>query len=129
MKHKVIVIEGINYHYFKVFKDDDRQIGWACLEIGDRDHYTFKDFCNEKPERCAHITIIKTEKSERNKGVATAILDKIVKRYEDWDLFLQVIPLDSTNTVQSLTSFYRKFGFERCEFGGLVPTMVKPAKI
>ena len=129
MKYKIEQLTGNNFQYFNVRNDKDEYIGWVGIEISDMPHYTFKEYCNEQPDRCAKIVYVKTNKSYRNQGVATEVLNKVVKEYEDWDLFLQVIPLDSNNTVQTLTKFYEKFGFKRCESGGSIPTMIKPAKL
>lgn len=128
MKHKVESIGGAHYHYFKVF-DGREQVGYAVVRITDMPHYTFRERCNTTPDKCANIEIIKTVKSHKKQGIATAILDKVVKKYKKYDLFLQVIPLDMDNTVATLTNFYEKFGFKRCESGGSTPTMVKPASI
>lgn len=129
MNHKVEELKGNYFHYLDIRNDNGEYIGWTGIEKDDKPHYTFKEFCNEKPEKCAKIIYVKTSKSYRNQGVATYLLNKIIKEYEDWDLFLQVIPLDTNNTVATLTKFYEKFGFKRCESGGSTPTMVKPAKL
>lgn len=129
MKINVTNHKSKHFHYFYAFNKKDEKIGWASIEITDSLHYTFKQYCNEMPDKCAKIVYIKTYKTYRNQGVATTILNEIIKKYEDWDLFLQVIPLDTNNTVQTLTKFYEKFGFERCETPGSTPTMIKPAKI
>lgn len=129
MKYKVKEISGIHYHYFRVINENGEQVGWSSVEITDAPHYAFKEHCNSTPDKCAKVILVRTLKTHKRQGVATTILDKIVKEYEKYDLFLLVIPLDTDNTVATLTNFYEKFGFKRCESGGSTPTMVKPAKI
>jgi GNAT superfamily N-acetyltransferase len=120
--------KGNSYHYFTVY-DGTKAVGGSAIEISDIMHYTFKSYCNANEDKCAKIVYVQTNKSRRGEGIATTIFNTIINEYKDWDLFLQVMPLDETNTVATLTSFYEKFGFKRCETAGILPTMVKPAEI
>lgn len=121
------------FHYYDVVNDKDTRIGGAAIEHNDFMHFIYADHCNTDKARCAKIVFIQTNRSERCKGVATTLLNKIIEDYGDWDLFLNVKPLDTSQerftTVQELTRFYEKFGFKRCEGAGSMPAMVRPAKI
>lgn len=121
------------FHYYDAVGDNGIRIGGAAIEHNDFMHCAYADRCNADKSRCAKIVFVQTNKSERCKGVATALLSKITADYKDWDLFLNVSPLDRDQerftTIQELTRFYEKFGFKRCESAGSVPAMIRPAKI
>ena len=129
MTYKVEVNKTKRFHYFSVFDGNGERIGWSDVEITNMPHYTFKEHCKTTEDKCAEIVLVRTAKSHRKNGIATTILNKIVEIYKNYDLFLIVSPLDMDNTIASLTSFYEKFGFKRCESGGSTPTMVRPAKL
>jgi GNAT superfamily N-acetyltransferase len=129
MKLKITDKDGVHFHYFYAFNQNGEEIGCAGVEKDNTMHYSFKELCNETPDRCAKIIYVKVVKSHRRQGAATAILSQVTETYKDWDLFLNVSPLDMDNTVQTLTKFYEKFGFKRCESFGSVPTMIKPATL
>jgi GNAT superfamily N-acetyltransferase len=116
------------YHYFTAY-DGIKAVGGATVEPNDHMHYAFKEYCKADKDKCAKIVYVQTNASRRGEGIATTILNTIIEMYKDCDIFLQVIPLDKTNTVTTLTSFYEKFGFKRCETAGILPTMVRPAEI
>ena len=129
MKLKITDKDGVHFHYFYAFGEDNNDIGSIGVEKDNIMHYQFKELCNETADRCAKIVYVKVNKSYRRQGVATEMLKKVIETYKDWDLFLQVSPLDMDNTVYTLTKFYEKFGFKRCESFGSVPTMIKPARL
>ena len=122
-----------SYHYYDAANESGRRIGGAAVEHNDFMHYAYVEHCKTDKDHCAKIVFVQTNKSERLKGVATSLLNKITADYEGWDLFLNVRPLDTDQerftTVQELTRFYEKFGFKRCEGAGSMPAMIKPAKI
>ena len=116
------------YHYFTAY-DGIKAVGGSTVEVSENMHYAFNEYCKADKDKCAKIVYVQTKASRRGEGVATTILNKVIEMYKDCDIFLQVIPLDKTNTVATLTSFYEKFGFKRCETAGILPTMVRPAEI
>lgn len=116
------------YHYFTAY-DGIKAVGGSTVEVSENMHYAFKEYCKADKDKCAKIVYIQTNTSRRGEGIATTILNAIIEMYKNCDIFLQVIPLDKTNTVATLTSFYEKFGFKRCETAGILPTMVRPAEI
>ena len=121
------------YHYFNAISDDGLNIGGASVEHNDFMHNAYKEHCNADSTKCVKIIYVTVSKSYRCQGVATAILNKVLDYYKDYDVFLNVCPLDreqeKLNSVSSLTKFYEKFGFKRCENPGNTPAMVRPAEI
>lgn len=120
-----------NLHYFNAYDDDNTHIGGVAVEHSDFMHYAYKEHCNTDELKCAKIIYVHVFKQFRCKGCATALLNKVLDYYKDWDVFLNIIPLDPKqdgfNTVKGLTKFYEKFGFKRCENPGNLPAMVRPA--
>lgn len=121
------------YHYFNAIDDDERQVGGVAVEHDEYMHHAYKEHCKAGELKCAKIIYVTVDKSHRCQGIASALLKKTLDYYKDWDVFLNVVPLDTKqerhNSVQSLTKFYEKFGFKRCETPGNLPAMVRPAQL
>lgn len=85
-------------------------------------------------ENKAKIIYVITDLKHVDHGVATALMNKAIKEFETYDLWLNVIPMprDSENikhrTVRGLCEFYKKFGFEKT-YDPCVPTMIKKASL
>ena len=84
-----------SYHYYDAANESGRRIGGAAVEHNDFMHCAYVEHCKTDKDHCAKIVFVQTNKSERLKGVATSLLNKITADYEDWDLFLNVRPLDT----------------------------------
>ena len=77
------------------------------------------------------IRIETYEEKYRRKGVATALLNEVIKRYGDYNIVLLCHPSNRCDekykNIQNLRKFYSKFGFISC--GELLPTMIRKATI
>lgn len=128
-----IVDSKSRYHYFNAFDDSEGIIGSTAVEITDTMHYRYNYLCKTDKTKCGEIVYLKVDKRYREQGIGKSLLERVIKEYKDYDLFLIVCPQDKTqkklNSVETLTKYYEKFGFKRCENPGNVPTMIKQAEI
>ena len=87
---------------------------------------------------CNGTKLMKIVRVETNElycgcGVATALIQSILKDYSEWNIYLLCKPMPRGNcdethkTVKDLRRFYSKFGFVPC--GELLPTMIKKASL
>ena len=128
-----IVDNKSRYHYFNAFDEEGEIIGGAAVDVTDTMHYRYKSLCKADNTKCGEIVYVKVDKAHRGQGIAKSLLERIIHDYKNYDLFLFVCPQDKKqeklNSVETLTKYYEKFGFKRCENPGNVPTMIKQAEI
>ena len=73
----------------------------------------------------AKIILVSTNSSECGKGIATALLNKTIKIFHNYVLYLNVVPLRNDKDKNGLIEFYSKFGFKRYDKDICVTTMIR----
>ena len=117
MEYRIEVIKSERYCYFNAY------IGSSTDRIGK----LAVEYMGDKKGKIIYVI---TNPSHIGKGVATALMNKAIEEFKDYELSLNVIPMprkcESINhrTVRGLTNFYEKFGFERIS-EPCVPTMIR----
>ena len=110
-----IVVKGLWKNLFVAYTEvdgKDMEIGYAHTNLCFSKKNRFKDYMGSDTLR--ELVRVQVDSEYRGKGVATALLNKVIEIYGIDDLLLTVVPLtnDGLNKEQ-LTKFYSKFGFER----------------
>lgn len=127
MNFNIQVIKTKRYCYINAISDKtgDR-IGKLCIDLESEDSNRYK---TNKP--IGKIILVSTSQSACGNGVATALLDKAIELFNDYTLYLNVVPLPRTNENPKYTSktglmnFYSKFGFKRYNKDICVTTMIR----
>ena len=95
------------------------------------EHDRYKDKCNG--DKLLKIVRIEVSSRHTNEGVATLLINELIKRHPQYNFYLLCHPMprgecdEKHKTVKDLRRFYSKFGFVPC--GELLPTMIRKAKI
>ena len=126
MDFDIKVIKASKYCYIKaVIGGVD--IGEVCVDLNGEDDARFVKMYSGK---FAKIVLVHTSEKYTRRGVASALLNKVIEVLKDYNLYLYVIPSQrnsSDKDKKQLVSFYSKFGFERTD-DILMTTMVRIVK-
>ena len=117
MEHRIEVIKTEKYCYFNAYLGSNQdRVGKLAIEyMGDKK---------------GKIIYVITTPSHIGQGIATALLNRAIGEFKDYELYLNVIPMprkgESINhrSVKGLSKFYEKFGFEKTS-DPCVPTMIR----
>ena len=116
MDFRIKVKETPKFCFIDAVNDEGVRIGKVGIEYSD-EYPRYAKHCNGK--RLAKIIYVSTSISSCGKGVATELLNTAIDLFEDYNLYLTVVPMpregESLNhrTTTGLVNFYKKFGFER----------------
>ena len=126
MKFNIQVIKTQRYCYINAISNTNERIGKLCIDLESEDSNRYKI---NKP--IAKIILVSTNQSACGNGIATALLNKTIELFNDYTLYLNVVPLPRTNENPKYTSknglmnFYSKFGFKRYKKDICVTTMIR----
>lgn len=109
MNYHIEVIQTSKYCYINAISDTNERIGKVCIDLDSEDSNRYKNHNN----KAAKIILIQTNKSVCGQGIATNLLNKTIKEFKDYVLYLNVIPLRNDKTKDDLIKFYNKFGFKK----------------
>lgn len=110
---KILLLEDNSYNSPEITWDDN------CAEI----HYKGGDatlcdrrieYFRELKDNEYELAILYTPKSYRHQGIATAIMNEVIKIAEQkqCNIVLYASPFNSEMTIDTLIEFYKSFGFE-----------------
>ena len=109
-----------------IFNKTGDRIGKLCIDLESEDSNRYK---TNKP--IAKIILVSTNQSACGNGVATALLNKAIEVFNNYTLYLNVVPLPRDNENPKYTSktglmnFYSKFGFKRYKKDICITTMIR----
>lgn len=125
MKYHIEVIKSSRYCYINAIADDiNKRIGKLCIDLDSEDANRYIDSNN----KAAKIIIVHTNSNACGNGIATSLLNKAIELYNNYNLYLSVIPLRSGNKDKDkndLINFYGKFGFKKYEKDICLTTMIR----
>ena len=124
MTFDITVTKTNKYCYFNAIYNGER-IGKVCVDLSSDDANRYVKAYGGK---WAKVVIVETSSSYCGKGVATALLRKVVEVLGDYNLYLNVVPLKRNSADKDksqLIDFYSKFGFKKYEGDICVSTMVR----
>ena len=110
--------------------NDGYWLGEVVLSY-DIEYERYKNLCNG--DKLLKIVRLEVSTNYTNEGVATALMNEVLRRYKDCNIYLLCHPMprgkcdEKHKTVKDLRRFYSKFGFIPC--GELLPTMIRKARI
>lgn len=121
MEYHIEVIRNSRYCYINAISNDKNiRIGKVCIDLDSEDSSRYKIYTC----KVAKIILVQTNQSVCGQGIATALLNKTIEEFNDYILYLNVIPLRSNNTKEDLIKFYNKFGFKKFN-NDIVTVMIK----
>ena len=109
---------------------DGSWLGEIVLSV-DIEFERYKNKCNGN--NLLKIVRIEVSSHHTNEGIATLLMNEVIKRYKTCNLYLLCHPMprgecDETHKkVKDLKRFYSKFGFIPC--GELLPTMIRKTSL
>jgi len=127
MKYHISVIKSSKYCYIFATDDNEEQIGKICINLNSEDVNRYEKIYNGK---FAKIILVSTIERAVGQGVATSMMNKVIEVLNDYNLYLNVIPLkrnDKDMDKKELISFYSKFGFTKYDKDICTTTMIKLA--
>ena len=110
--------------------ENDVYLGSIVLS-DDIEYDRYKDKCNG--DKLLKIVRLETSSNHTNNGVGSALINKTIELYPEYNMYLLCHPMPRGNcdethkTVGDLKRFYSKFGFVSC--GELLPTMIRKATL
>lgn len=110
--------------------EDNVYLGTIVLS-DDIEYNRYKDKCNGN--KLLKIVRLETSSKHTGKGVGSALINKAIETYPEYNMYLLCHPMprgkcdDSHKTVEDLRRFYSKFGF--VVTGELLPTMIRKATL
>ena len=121
MKYHIEVTKSSRYCYINAISNENHtRIGKVCIDLDAEDSNRYKNQNN----KAAKIILVQTNQSVCGQGIATALLNKTIEEFKDYNLYLSVIPLRSDKTKDDLIRFYSKFGFKKFN-NDIITTMIK----
>ena len=113
IKYHIEHIQTSRYCYFIAISDDtNERIGKLCIDLNSEDSSRYTIY-NKK---VAKIILVHTNSSVCGNGIATTLLNEAINKFNDYCLYLSVIPLRSGSKDKDklgLINFYSKFGFKK----------------
>lgn len=124
MALKITTIKTVRYCYINATFNGER-VGKVCIDLDPDDA---NRYVKAYGGNFAKVVIIETSSAYRGMGIATAMLNKAIETLNDYNLYLNVIPMkrdDGDKDKDQLINFYSKFGFEKYEGDICTTTMVR----
>lgn len=132
MNYHIEVIETAKYCYINAIDYNTKErIGKLCIEFNSGDSVRYKNIC--VGNNIGKIIYVITNISACGNGVATSMLNKAIELFNDYNLYLNVVPMprQSENkkfkNKNGLIRFYKKFGFVHYTEDICVTTMFRKA--
>ena len=132
MKYFIEVNNTQNFCYINAIDTVTKErIGKLCIEFNSDDSVRYKDIC--VGNNIGKIIYVITNISACGHGVATSMLNKAIELFNDYNLYLNVVPMprQSENkkfrNKKGLMRFYKKFGFVHYTEDICVTTMFRKA--
>ena len=126
IKYHIEIIKTSRYCYINAISDNNERIGKVCIDLESEDSNRYKNICIGN--NIAKIILVQTNESICGNGIATALLNKVIETFNNYNLYLNVVPLIRSNKDKSkneLINFYSKFGFIRYNKDICVTTMIR----
>lgn len=128
MKYHITVVQTSKYCYINAISDDtNERIGKVCIDLDSEDATRYE---HEYKGKFAKIILISTSINACGNGVATTLMNKTIDVLNEYNLYLNVIPLkrnDNDKDKKGLINFYSKFGFIKYDKDICVTTMIRQA--
>ena len=132
MKYFIEVNNTQNFCYINAIDTVTKErIGKLCIKFNSDDFARYKDIC--VGNNIGKIIYVITNISACGNGVATSMLNKAIELFNDYNLYLNVVPMprQSENkkfkNKNGLMRFYKKFGFVHYTEDICVTTMFRKA--
>ena len=132
MEYFIEVNNTQNFCYINAIDTVTKErIGKLCIEFNSDDSVRYKDIC--VGNNIGKIIYVITNISACGHGVATSMLNKAIELFNDYNLYLNVVPMprQSENkkfrNKKGLMRFYKKFGFVHYTEDICVTTMFRKA--
>ena len=132
MKYFIEVNNTQNFCYINAIDCNTKErIGKLCIEFNSGDSVRYKNIC--VGNNIGKIIYVITNISACGNGVATSMLNKAIELFNDYNLYLNVVPMprQSENkkfkNKNGLMRFYKKFGFVHYTEDICVTTMFRKA--
>ena len=132
MKYYIEVNNTKNFCYINAIDSITKErIGKLCIDFNSEDSNRYKNVC--VGNKIAKIIYVITNISACGHGVATSMLNKAIELFNDYNLYLNVVPMprQSENknfrNKKGLMRFYKKFGFVHYTEDICVTTMFRKA--
>lgn len=126
MKYHIEVIQSSRFCYINAISDEtNERIGKVCIDLNSEDVTRYEKAYKGK---FAKIILISTSINACGYGVATTLLNKAIDILNDYNLYLNVVPLkrnDKDKDKNGLIDFYSKFGFIRYNEDICTTTMIR----
>lgn len=128
MKYHIDITHTSKFYYLNAIDDvTNERIGKVCIDLDSEDVVRYKNVYDGK---FAKIILISTSVNACGKGVATTLMNKTINTLNDYNLYLNVVPLkrnDKDKNKNQLIDFYKKFGFTKYDDDICVTTMIRKA--
>lgn len=128
MKYHITVTQTSRYCYINAISDNtNERIGKVCIDLDSEDAIRYE---YEYKGKFAKIILISTSINACGNGVATTLMNKTIDVLNEYNLYLNVIPLkrnDNDKDKKGLINFYSKFGFIKYDKDICVTTMIRQA--
>ena len=125
MKFHIDVSMTNRYCYLTAISDKtNNHIGKACIDLDSEDANRYKTL----NKRAVKVILVWTAESSCNQGIGTALMNKIIELFNDYIIYLNVIPIRNTKfdkDKNGLIEFYSKFGFKRYNKDICITTMIR----
>lgn len=132
MNYHIEVNNTQNFCYINAIDTVTKErIGKLCIKFNSDDSARYKDIC--VGNNIGKIIYVITNISACGNGVATSMLNKAIELFNDYNLYLNVVPMprQSENkkfrNKNGLMRFYKKFGFVHYTEDICVTTMFRKA--
>ena len=119
------VVRSNRYCYVNAVLIDGERIGKVCVDLDSDDSVRYS---REFGGKFAKIVLIWTSVLHCKQGIATALMNKTIQELQDYNLYLNVVPLKrnaNDKGKQQLIDFYSKFGFKLYEPDICTTTMIR----
>ena len=100
-----------DFCYLAAINSNGDEIGKTCVCMNCPEEDFYKKISGR--DKIGKIIYLQVPKSQRNKGIASFLLGETIKRFKNYGLFLDVIPMDNITDKQRLIGFYQSFGFKK----------------
>ena len=118
--------QGKHVAFFAKENTTGERIGTLMVNPSYGGFNRYADYCKANG-KLAWIVIIKVDKSYTNRGIATSLMRRVIKKFHGWNIGLVVAPcLHQTMNQNRLKEFYSKFDFVRTK--ELCCTMIRRAE-
>lgn len=131
MFYQLEVNKTEKYCYINAMNKNHERIGKICIDLNSEDSERYKHICTGN--KIGKIILVSTSISACGHGVATAMIKKAIEILNDYNLYLNVVPMPRSIenakycTVNGLKEFYKKFGFIHYKEDICITTMFRKA--